>query len=261
MCTTANINAHREVPPGRGGLSFSFDPDHATLRGPGPDESVQASTADYEALAGRRRFTLFDVSAISGAAFSPLMGSATMQAYRILFTATDLRLGVWLPHPAVVHAAARELERQDKQGPPRRPVVARGRAAAAGTRCLIRPGGAGTRSPAAGRRGYGRTCSSCAGTAAAPGSSSAGCCTTRCSPPWACCTPRPPGIPATAARGCASPTEATTTTWAWSRPCNERRRWGSRTSWYSTPAVTRRTPGSPSAGPSRWPDPTRQPRS
>jgi hypothetical protein len=44
------------------------------------------------------------------------MGSATTQAYRILFTATDLRLGVWLPHPAVVDAAARELERQDKQG-------------------------------------------------------------------------------------------------------------------------------------------------
>ena len=53
MCTTANINAYREVPPGRGGLSFSFDPDHATLRGPGPNESVQAATTDYEALAGR----------------------------------------------------------------------------------------------------------------------------------------------------------------------------------------------------------------
>ena len=112
MCTTANINAYREVPPGRGGLSFSFDPDHATLRGPGPKESVQAATIDYEALAGPRRFTLFDVSAISGAAFSPLMGSATLQAYRILFTATDLRLGVWLPHPAVVKAARQELEDQ-----------------------------------------------------------------------------------------------------------------------------------------------------
>ena len=116
MCTTANINARREVPPGRGGLSFSFDPDHATLRGPGPTESVQARTTDYEALVGPRRFTLFDVSAISGAAFSPLMGAATQQAYRILFTATDLRLGVWLPHPAVVDAAARELERQQQPG-------------------------------------------------------------------------------------------------------------------------------------------------
>jgi hypothetical protein len=116
MCTTANINARREVPAGRGGLSFSFDPDHATLRGPGPAESVQARTTDYEALVGPRRFTLFDVSAISGAAFSPLMGAATQQAYRILFTATNLRLGVWLPHPAVVDAAARELARQETPG-------------------------------------------------------------------------------------------------------------------------------------------------
>ncbi len=110
MCTTANINAQREVPPGRGGLSFSFDPACATLRGPAG--TVQARTADYETLVGRRRFTLFDVSAVSGAAFSPLMGAATRQAYRILFTATDLRLGVWLPHPAVVDAAASELDRQ-----------------------------------------------------------------------------------------------------------------------------------------------------
>jgi hypothetical protein len=116
MCTTANINARREVPAGRGGLSFTFDPDHATLRDIDPAESVQAPTADYEALVGRRRFTLFDVSAISGAAFSPLMGSATRQAYRILFTVTDLRLGVWLPHPAIVDAAGRELERQQAPG-------------------------------------------------------------------------------------------------------------------------------------------------
>lgn len=121
MCTTANINAYRQVPPGRGGLSFSFDPDHATLRGPGPKESVQARTVDYEALAGRHRFTLFDVSAISGAAFSPVMGAATRQAYRILFTATDLRLGVWLPHPAVVRAARAELDAQkDEQKPDHR---------------------------------------------------------------------------------------------------------------------------------------------
>ena len=116
MCTTANINAHREVPAGRGGLSFSFDPDHATLRGPGPDESVQARTTDYEALVGPRRFTLFDVSAISGAAFSPLMGAATLRAYRILFTATDLRLGIWLPHPAVVDAAAQGAGTPEEEG-------------------------------------------------------------------------------------------------------------------------------------------------
>jgi len=105
LCTTANINARREVPVGRGGLSFTFDPRRATLRGPSPEEECHANTRDYEILVGERRFTLFDVSAISGAAFSPLMGVATRQAYRILFTAANLRLGVWLPHPAVVDAA------------------------------------------------------------------------------------------------------------------------------------------------------------
>ncbi|HEX6518916.1 MAG TPA: hypothetical protein VF070_02730 [Streptosporangiaceae bacterium] len=113
LCTTANINARREVPVGRGGLSFTFDPDNATLRGPDPGEQIQASTRDYEIVVGERRFTLFDVSAISGAAFSPLMGATTRQAYRILFTAANLRLGVWLPHPAVVKAA-REVKDKDE---------------------------------------------------------------------------------------------------------------------------------------------------
>jgi hypothetical protein len=36
----------------------------------------------------------------------------TRQAYRILLTLTNVRLGVWLPHPAVVAAAHRELELQ-----------------------------------------------------------------------------------------------------------------------------------------------------
>ena len=98
------------------------------MRGPGAGIGP-GRTTDYEALVGPRRFTLFDVSAISGAAFSPLMGSATQQAYRILFTATDLRLGVWLPHPAVVDAAARELDRQESR-PTEPTVVARARAAA-----------------------------------------------------------------------------------------------------------------------------------
>lgn len=118
LCATANINAEREVPAGRSGLSFTFDSRHATLRGPDPGNPVLARTRDYEALVGGDRCTLFDVSAISGAAFDPLMGSATQQAHRILFTATDLRLGIWLPHPAVVDAAARELERQNGNNDP-----------------------------------------------------------------------------------------------------------------------------------------------
>ena len=114
ICTTANINADRQVPVGRGGMLLTFDPERVTLRGEDPANPVAASTSDYEHLVGRRKFTLFDVSAISGAAVSPLMGSMTRQAYRILLTMTNVRLGVWLPHPAVVDAARRELDDQDK---------------------------------------------------------------------------------------------------------------------------------------------------
>ena len=118
LCSTANINADREVPTGRGAFSFTFDARHVTLRGSDPDHPLQADTADYEALVGPRRLTLFDVSALSGAAFSPLMGAATRQAHRILFTATDLRLGLWLAHPALVKAARQEITDQDDQGKP-----------------------------------------------------------------------------------------------------------------------------------------------
>jgi hypothetical protein len=115
ICATANINAAREVPVGRGGLSMTFDPDHVILRGELEADDVVAQTRDYEVLVGERRCTLFDVSAISGAAVSPLMGSMTRQAYRILLTLTNVRLGVWLPHPAVVVAAHDELAKQESK--------------------------------------------------------------------------------------------------------------------------------------------------
>jgi len=140
ICGTANINADRDVPPGSGGFCVSFDPDHVTLRREtraagekdaqaqtsDPEDSAraqtsdsekdaQAQTSDYEALVGQRRSTLFDISAISGAAVSPLMGSATRQAYRILLTATNVRLGVWLPHPALVREARKRIDDQ-KEG-------------------------------------------------------------------------------------------------------------------------------------------------
>jgi hypothetical protein len=109
ICATANINAGRETPPGQGGFSLTFDPEYVALHreaGSAEPAPVRASTSDCEALIGHDRATLFDLSAISGAAISPLMGSATRHAYRILFTATNMRLGVWLPHPRVVAQAS-----------------------------------------------------------------------------------------------------------------------------------------------------------
>jgi hypothetical protein len=129
ICGTANINALREVPPGQGGFCVTFDPDHVILhrekaladreqavagREGRTAERARARTSDYEALLGHRRATLFDVSAISGAAVSPLMGSMTKHAYRILLTATNVRLGVWLPHPALIRDARKRIDHPDR---------------------------------------------------------------------------------------------------------------------------------------------------
>ncbi len=116
ICGTANINAAREVPPGQDGFCVAFDADHVTLRRERglTREPARARTSDYEALVSQRRCALFDVSAISGAAISPLMGSATRHAYRILFTFTNIRLGVWVPHPVCVRDARAVLDRLDQ---------------------------------------------------------------------------------------------------------------------------------------------------
>jgi hypothetical protein len=107
IACTANINVNREVPAGRGGFCLAFDQENVILRGDprGGEQDVKVRTTDYEHLLGHTRFTLFDIVAISGAAFSPLMGAATRGAYRILLTLTNLRLGVWMPHPLVVSKA------------------------------------------------------------------------------------------------------------------------------------------------------------
>ena len=107
IATTANINTNREVAPGRGGMCLAFAPGNVTLRADPAlgERNVKARTADYEFLLGHTRFTLFDVVAISGAAISPLMGAATRGAYRLVLTLTNLRLGIWMPHPAVVRRA------------------------------------------------------------------------------------------------------------------------------------------------------------
>ena len=112
IATTANINANREVPPGGGGFCLAFASDKVTLRADPrcAEPDVEADTTDYEHLLGHTRFTLFDVVAISGAAFSPLMGTATRGAYRLVFTLTNLRLGVWMPHPDVVRRARAYLD-------------------------------------------------------------------------------------------------------------------------------------------------------
>jgi hypothetical protein len=117
ICGTAHINAEREVPPGQSGYCVTFDPEHVSLhreKGLPAQQRAQARTSDYEALVGWRNLTLFDISAIGGEAASPLMGPATRLACRILFTATNICLGVWLPHPNLVRDARHLLDHPDE---------------------------------------------------------------------------------------------------------------------------------------------------
>lgn len=113
LCASANIQASARgggdqrglgsVPPGRGAISCTFTPDRIGWYLPGPSGgSEYARTRTYEDLIRWDRMTLFDLVAISGAAIAPVMGRMTSAARRLLFGAVNLRLGVWLPRPALV---------------------------------------------------------------------------------------------------------------------------------------------------------------
>jgi hypothetical protein len=130
VCAAANLSSgtvrsawpgprplQRGVPPGRGAVAWMFTPSSTGLHFPnvgGGDELV--STAAYETLLGADRMTLFDVVADSGAAISPLMGKATSAAHRLLLAAVNVRLGVWLPRPALVRLIADRCEVADRAG-------------------------------------------------------------------------------------------------------------------------------------------------
>jgi hypothetical protein len=112
--TTANVGANRLVAPGRGGYSLAFDPDKVSLRSAptAGEPGVQARTSDYEALLGHTRLTLFDLVTISGAPLSPrIRAMAQRRAYRFLLILTNMRLGAWMPHPALVRQARNQLNR------------------------------------------------------------------------------------------------------------------------------------------------------
>jgi hypothetical protein len=51
-----------------------------------------------------RDFDLATIAAISGAAFSPVMGNYTIPSFRLLMSALSLRLGYWIPNPRKIHA-------------------------------------------------------------------------------------------------------------------------------------------------------------
>ncbi|HEX9034332.1 MAG TPA: patatin-like phospholipase family protein [Streptosporangiaceae bacterium] len=107
----------RGVPPGRGAVSWVFTPDATGLHYPNVGGGQElAPTAAYELLMGADRMTLFDLVADSGAAISPLMGRATSAAHRLLLAAVNVRLGVWLPRPALVKLVHERVEQDAHLG-------------------------------------------------------------------------------------------------------------------------------------------------
>jgi hypothetical protein len=131
VCAAANCTTGGDIPPGRGSVSFTFTPADIGLSrkpvalpaaGEDPAATVdedRAETADYQTAAG---ITLFDAVAVSGAAVSPVMGKMTRPAMRILLSAANARLGVWLPSPARV----RDEISWAKKHPPRHDAGRRG---------------------------------------------------------------------------------------------------------------------------------------
>ena len=220
---------------------------------------------------GDRQCTLFDVSAISGAAISPLMGAATRHAYRLLFTSTNVRLGVWLPHPNVVRDA-RKLLNLAAQG--HRDGAENGRAHAAdhpgraepgrdpmvdtGGRCSCCSGTCRrtrsgivrrTRTPT-GRPGSGPTCSSSGSAAGWPARCGTGSMQPTLGLLWAEAAGQPELPQHLDVRDRRGPLREPRA----GRGAAPR---GQARSWCSTPPETRQTRGPRSAAPSRWPGQTR----
>src|SRR5262249_31445227 len=63
-----------------------------------------AQTKYFEDAIGQD-FDLATIAAISGAAFSPVMGNFTIPSFRLLMSVLALRLGYWIPKPWQVMAA------------------------------------------------------------------------------------------------------------------------------------------------------------
>lgn len=111
VCAAANVDDHGLVPPGRNAVSFTFSRDVVGVStgyhaGAIPRAARQATTRDFENYAGPRLLTLPAAVGVSGAAVSPVMGRQTRPSVRLLLGLANVRLGLWLPNPAIVREVA-----------------------------------------------------------------------------------------------------------------------------------------------------------
>lgn len=111
LVVCAAVNASKDVPPGRAAGSFTFESDF--LGGP---LTGYIPTATFEDPQTYGYVTLPTMMAISGAAVAPSMGKMTRPAIRFLMALFNLRLGVWLPNPAMLSPLDAEAVRETHAG-------------------------------------------------------------------------------------------------------------------------------------------------
>jgi hypothetical protein len=100
LCCAVNLSQYGKVPPGRRAASFTFGSDliGGPLVGYVPAKEYWAKLPENR----RRDITIPSAMAISGAAFSPAMGKKNLGPVGSVLALSNLRLGVWLPHPGLV---------------------------------------------------------------------------------------------------------------------------------------------------------------
>ncbi len=100
-CAVANVSDVEYVAADRGCMPFVFDWERIGLTDRSLPVRVDAMTYEFAADYQYREATVPGALAMSGAAFSPLVGREQRRVapYRLVMALANARLGVWLPNP------------------------------------------------------------------------------------------------------------------------------------------------------------------
>jgi hypothetical protein len=102
VCPYLLVNCALNASVGKGKLLKTADePFVIACRYTGSDAAGYIRTDVLERATGSK-FDLASIAAVSGAAFSPVMGRYTIPAFRLLMSMLALRLGYWIPNPQQV---------------------------------------------------------------------------------------------------------------------------------------------------------------
>ncbi len=106
-CAVANVSDVEYVAADRGCMPFVFDWDQIGLTDRALPVRLDATTYEFAADYQFREATVAGALAMSGAAFSPLVGREQRRVapYRLVMALANARLGVWLPNPLWIDEA------------------------------------------------------------------------------------------------------------------------------------------------------------